>query len=85
MRRIEDAGETAVAVAVDGQFAGVLAIADSLKDDAAETIAALKEMKIDSSSSSVSVAAGGRGVVRAGKIAMAARNSGCGHEKDLQE
>jgi hypothetical protein len=41
--------------------------------------------RTSSSSSSVSVAAGGRGVVRAGKIAMAARNSGCGHEKDLQE
>ena len=47
MQRIEHAGETAVAVAVDQRFVGVMAIADSVKDDAAETIAALRSVGID--------------------------------------
>ncbi len=41
MRRLEDEGKTAMLVAVDGELLGLLAVADTLKDDA---IAAVREL-----------------------------------------
>jgi Cu+-exporting ATPase len=40
-------GKTPVLVAVDGQAAGVLAVADTVKDDSAAAIAALRQLGID--------------------------------------
>ena len=45
-QRVEDAGRTPVHVAVDGAFAGVIFIADTLRFGAGEAIAALKESGI---------------------------------------
>ncbi|MDY6874746.1 MAG: heavy metal translocating P-type ATPase [Chloroflexota bacterium] len=42
MRRLEDEGKTAMLVAVDGEMAGLLAVADTLKDD---SVAAVRELK----------------------------------------
>ncbi len=42
MRRLENDGKTAMLVAVDGELVGLLAVADTLKDDA---IAAIRELK----------------------------------------
>ena len=42
MRRLEDAGKTAMLVAVNGELLGLLAVADTLKDDA---VAAVRELK----------------------------------------
>jgi len=42
MRRLEDAGKTAMLVAVNGELLGLLAVADALKDDA---VAAVRELK----------------------------------------
>jgi len=42
MRRLEDEGKTAMLVAVDGELLGLLAVADTLKDDA---VAAVRELK----------------------------------------
>jgi Cu+-exporting ATPase len=42
MRRLEDEGKTAMSVAVDGEVLGLLAVADTLKDDA---VAAVRELK----------------------------------------
>jgi len=42
MRRLEEEGKTAMLVAVDGELVGLLAVADTLKDDA---IAAVRELK----------------------------------------
>ncbi len=42
MARLEREGKTVVLVAVDGMFAGVIAVADTAKDYAAETVAWLK-------------------------------------------
>ena len=42
-RSVEDPGSTPVHVAVDGRFAGVIFIADTLRPGAAEAIAALRE------------------------------------------
>ncbi|MGA9350085.1 MAG: heavy metal translocating P-type ATPase [Anaerolineae bacterium] len=41
MRRLEDEGKTAMLVAVDGELLGLLAVADTLKDDA---VAAVREL-----------------------------------------
>ena len=43
LERLEREGKTAMGVAIDGQPAGVLAVADTLKPHAAQAIAALKE------------------------------------------
>jgi len=42
MRRLEDEGKTAMLVAVDGELLGLLAVADTLKEDA---VAAVRELK----------------------------------------
>jgi len=43
MRRLEDEGKTAMLVAVDGELLGLLAVADTLKEDAA---AAVRELEV---------------------------------------
>ena len=47
MRDMELNGETAVCVAMDGVFVGVIGIADQIKEDAAETVEKMHEMGID--------------------------------------
>jgi len=47
MRSLEGEGKTAVAVSVDGRLAGVIAVADTLKDDSVQAIAELKEMGLE--------------------------------------
>src|SRR5947208_3804311 len=47
LQRFEADGKTAMLLAVDGQLAGVIAVADTLKDHAAEAIRALKAMGIE--------------------------------------
>ncbi|MCU4925983.1 heavy metal translocating P-type ATPase [Halobacteria archaeon AArc-dxtr1] len=43
LTRLEREGKTAMAVAVDGQLLGVLAVADEVRESATETVAALRE------------------------------------------
>jgi cation-transporting ATPase V len=45
--RLEEAGKTAVLVGWDGEVRGVLAVADTLKDDAAELVARLHGMGLE--------------------------------------
>ncbi len=40
--RLEDEGKTVVMISVDGRFAGIIAVADTQKDSAAETVSWLK-------------------------------------------
>ncbi|MBC8446233.1 MAG: HAD-IC family P-type ATPase, partial [Chloroflexi bacterium] len=47
MRRLEDEGKTAMLVAVDGELVGVLAVADTLKDDAVAALRELREMGLE--------------------------------------
>src|SRR6059058_2255957 len=47
LARFEGEGKTAMLLAVDGQLAGLIAVADTLKDHAVEAIRALKEMGIE--------------------------------------
>src|SRR5467141_3638559 len=47
LQRFEADGKTAMLLAVDGQLAGVIAVADTLKDHAAEAVRALKTMGIE--------------------------------------
>ena len=47
LSRFEADGKTAMLLAVDGQLAGVIAVADTLKDHAAEAVRALKAMGIE--------------------------------------
>ena len=47
IRRLEDDGKTAMVVAVDGKLAGVIAVADTLKENAAEAVRKLQQMGID--------------------------------------
>ena len=44
--RLEEEGKTAVAVAVDGELVGVLAVADEVRESARETVAALRKRGI---------------------------------------
>jgi heavy metal translocating P-type ATPase len=44
LERLENAGHTVVVVLVDGSVAGVLALADRLRDEAAPTVRALREV-----------------------------------------
>ena len=44
MENLEAQGKTAMLIAVDGQLAGAIAVADTLKDEAIEAISELKEM-----------------------------------------
>lgn len=43
MRRLEQEGKTAMLLAIDGQLAGIIAVADTLKPDAVEAVAALRD------------------------------------------
>ncbi len=47
LQRFETDGKTAMLLAVDGQLAGVVAVADTLKDHAAEAVRALNAMGIE--------------------------------------
>ena len=47
MRRLEGEGKTAMLVAVDGELLGMLAVADTIKDDAVEAIRELKAMGLE--------------------------------------
>ena len=42
--KLSDAGKTAMFVAIDGQFAGIVAVADKVKPEAADAVADLKKM-----------------------------------------
>jgi len=44
MRRLEEEAKTAMLVAIDGTLAGVMAVADTLKEDSVEAIRELNEM-----------------------------------------
>ncbi|NMB16626.1 MAG: copper-translocating P-type ATPase [Firmicutes bacterium] len=44
MESLEDQGKTAMLIAVDGQLAGVIAVADTLKDESIRAISELKDM-----------------------------------------
>ncbi len=44
---LADDGKTPMFVAVDGQLAGIVAVADTVKDDSAEAIASLQKMSIE--------------------------------------
>jgi len=47
INKLENEGKTAILVAVDDQSAGIIAVADTVKETSAEAIAALKEMNIE--------------------------------------
>lgn len=47
MVQLETEGKTAMFVAIDGQLAGIIAVADTIKENAKEAIRALKQMGID--------------------------------------
>ncbi|WP_181684627.1 heavy metal translocating P-type ATPase [Halorhabdus salina] len=47
MERLESAGKTAMLVAVDGRLVGIVADADTVKDSAAEAVAALRDRGTD--------------------------------------
>lgn len=44
---LSDEGKTVVYISIDGEFAGAIAIADVLKDDAAETVKSLNELGVE--------------------------------------
>ncbi|MEN8700457.1 heavy metal translocating P-type ATPase [Bacillus infantis] len=47
LEKLESQGKTAMLAAIDGQFAGIIAVADTIKDTSAEAIARLKEMDLE--------------------------------------
>ena len=47
MKRLEKDGKTAMLVALDGELAGVIAVADRLRETSADTVASLKERGLD--------------------------------------
>ncbi|MBZ4686382.1 MAG: copper/silver-translocating P-type ATPase [Clostridiales bacterium] len=47
INKLENEGKTAILVAVDDQSAGIIAVADTVKETSAEAIAALKEINIE--------------------------------------
>ncbi|MBM7570563.1 heavy metal translocating P-type ATPase [Aquibacillus albus] len=47
MAQLEGQGKTAMLMAVDGELAGLIAVADTVKETSAEAIAKLKEMEIE--------------------------------------
>ncbi|MDR9852308.1 heavy metal translocating P-type ATPase [Paenibacillus sp. VCA1] len=47
MRLLEDAGKTAMLVAVDGKYAGMVAVADTIKDTSREAVSRLHDMGIE--------------------------------------
>lgn len=46
MRQLEDAGKTAMLVAVDGKYAGMVAVADTIKETSREAVSRLQDMGI---------------------------------------
>jgi len=44
MEKLEDEGKTAILVAIDGEIAGIVAVADTLKEDSVQAIAELEKM-----------------------------------------
>ncbi len=47
MEQFEEAGKTAMLIAIDGQYAGMVAVADTIKDSSREAVARLKDMGIE--------------------------------------
>jgi len=47
MAALEEDGKTALLVAVDGQLAGIVAVADTIKDGAADAVRALRDLGLD--------------------------------------
>ena len=47
MKGLEEEGKTAMLLAVDGQVAGLIAVADTLKEHSADAVAKLKEMGLE--------------------------------------
>lgn len=47
MLELEDKGRTAMLIAVDGQIAGIVAVADTIKETSKEAVARLKEMGLN--------------------------------------
>ncbi|UOE74851.1 heavy metal translocating P-type ATPase [Parageobacillus thermoglucosidasius] len=47
MVQLETEGKTAMLVAIDGELAGIIAVADTIKENAKEALRALKQMGID--------------------------------------
>lgn len=47
MRLLEDAGKTAMLVAVDGKYAGMVAVADTIKDTSREAVSRLHQLGIE--------------------------------------
>ncbi|MGM0792635.1 heavy metal translocating P-type ATPase [Bacillus infantis] len=47
LETLESQGKTAILAAIDGHFAGIIAVADTIKDTSAEAIARLKEMGLE--------------------------------------
>lgn len=47
MERLESAGKTAMLVAVDGQYAGMVAVADTIKETSKQAVARMKEMGLE--------------------------------------
>lgn len=47
MTKLEESGKTAMLIAVDGQVAGLIAVADTLKENSVEAVAKLKEMGLE--------------------------------------
>jgi Cu+-exporting ATPase len=47
MNELEGAGKTAMLVAVDGSYAGLVAVADTIKETSREAVARLRAMKIE--------------------------------------
>ncbi|BFH59912.1 heavy metal translocating P-type ATPase [Paenibacillus azoreducens] len=47
MRQLEDAGKTAMLVAIDGKYAGMVAVADTIKETSREAVSRLQDMGIE--------------------------------------
>jgi Cu+-exporting ATPase len=47
MTKLEESGKTVMLIAVNGQIAGLIAVADTLKKNSAEAVAKLKEMGLE--------------------------------------
>lgn len=47
MNGLEESGKTAMLVAIDGRFAGIVAVADTIKDSSKRAVARLKELGLD--------------------------------------
>ena len=47
LKELEIQGKTAVLVAIDNKLAGIIGIADTIKENAKEAIDALKSMRIE--------------------------------------